>query len=78
MAETIMATDSLIPGESAWRDREPSVKVRTPLVSEVLTLVHKAKTKPQKVKILKWRCDFPIKCVQRFIKIPNFSFLIDI
>ena len=53
MAETIMATDSLVPGESAWRDREPSVKVRTPLVSEVLILVHKAKTKPQKVKILK-------------------------
>ena len=31
---------------------DPSIKVRVPLLSEILTKVHGAKTKPQKIKIL--------------------------
>ena len=31
---------------------DPSIKVREPLLSEILTKVHGAKTKPQKIKIL--------------------------
>ena len=33
--------------------KEPSVKMRTPLISEVLKKVNNAKTKPQKIKILR-------------------------
>ena len=40
------------PGK-AMPGREPSVKMRTPLISEVLKKVNNAKTKPQKIKILR-------------------------
>ena len=33
--------------------KKPSIKVREPLLSEVLTKVHRAKTKSDKVKIYK-------------------------
>ena len=38
---------------SAYPEKRPSIKVREPLLSEVLTKVHGAKTKAQKVKILR-------------------------
>ena len=37
---------------SAYPEKRPSIKVREPLLSEVLTKVHGAKTKAQKIKIL--------------------------
>ena len=50
----VMDTQLQPAGQEAWeKQKTPAVKVRTLLVSEVLTLVHKAKTKPQKVQILK-------------------------
>ena len=40
------------PGQ-AMPGKEPSVKMRTPLISEVLKKVNNAKTKPQKIKVLR-------------------------
>ena len=38
---------------SAYPEKTPSIKVRQLLLSEILTKAHKAKTKPEKVKILR-------------------------
>ena len=48
-----MDTQQQPAGQEAWESqKEPAVKVRTPLISEVLKKVNNAKAKPQKVKIL--------------------------
>jgi len=41
------------PGQAMPGENEPSVKVREPLLAEVLTKVNNAKTKKDKIKILK-------------------------
>ena len=38
---------------SAYPDRSQQIKVRQPLLSEVLSKVHRAKTKADKVRILR-------------------------
>ena len=49
----VMDTQQQPAGQEAWeKEKEPAVKVRTPLVSEILKKVNNAKAKPQKVKIL--------------------------
>jgi len=48
MAEEVMNSMNYTGSET-----KPKISVRTPLLSEVLAKVHSAKTKPQKVKILK-------------------------
>ena len=40
------------PGQAMPGENEPSVKVREPLLAEVLTKVNNAKTKKDKIKIL--------------------------
>ena len=48
-----MDTQQQPAGQEAWeKEKEPAVKVRTPLISEILKKVNNAKAKPQKVKIL--------------------------
>ena len=51
MAVQDIVNSNWTPGASM--PREPSVKMRTPLISEVLKKVNNAKTKPQKIKILR-------------------------
>ena len=55
MAQQPVEFDSNSDGSvSAYPDRsQPSIKVRVPLLSEILTKVHRAKTKGDKVKILR-------------------------
>ena len=55
MAQQPVEFDSNSDGSvSAYPDRsQPSIKVREPLLSEILTKVHRAKTKSDKVRILK-------------------------
>ena len=49
----VMDTQQQPAGQEAWeKEKEPAVKVRTPLISEILKKVNNAKAKPQKVKIL--------------------------
>ena len=53
MAQQPVEFDSNSDGSvSAYPEKRPSIKVREPLLSEVLTKVHGAKTKAQKIKIL--------------------------
>ena len=55
MAQQPVEFDSNSDGSvSAYPDRsQPSIKVRVPLLSEILTKVHRAKTKGDKVRILR-------------------------
>ena len=54
MAQQPIEFDSNSDGSvSAYPDRSQQIKVRQPLLSEILTKVHRAKTKSDKVKILK-------------------------
>ena len=55
MAQQPIEFDSNSDGSvSAYPDRsQPEIKVREPLLSEILTRVHKAKDKKDKIKILK-------------------------
>ena len=49
----VMDTQQQPAGQEAWeKEKTPAVKVRTPLISEILKKVNNAKAKPQKVKIL--------------------------
>ena len=48
-----MAVQDIVNSNWTPNDPVPSVKVRTPLLSEVFKKVNNAKTKPQKIKILK-------------------------
>jgi len=52
MAQPIEFDSNSDGSVSAYPEKRPSIKVREPLLSEVLTKVHGAKTKAQKVKIL--------------------------
>ena len=53
MAQQPVEFDSNSDGSvSAYPEKRPSIKVREPLLSEILTKVHGAKTKAQKIKIL--------------------------
>ena len=51
----VMDTQQQPAGQEAWEKprREPSVKVRTLLISEIFQKVNNAKTKPEKINILK-------------------------
>ena len=54
MAQQPIEFDSNSDGSvSAYPDRSQQIKVRQPLLSEILSKVHKAKTAPDKEKILK-------------------------
>ena len=53
MAQPIEFDSNSDGSVSAYPEKRPSIKVREPLLSEVLTKVHGAKTKAQKIKILK-------------------------
>ena len=48
-----MAVQNIVNSNWTPNDPVPSVKVRTPLLSEVFKKVNNAKTKPQKIKVLK-------------------------
>ena len=52
MAQPIEFDSNSDGSVSAYPEKRPSIKVREPLLSEVLTKVHGAKTKAQKIKIL--------------------------
>ena len=52
MAQPIEFDSNSDGSVSAYPEKRPSIKVREPLLSEVLTKVHCAKTKAQKIKIL--------------------------
>ena len=51
----VMDTDRQPAGQEAWEKpkKDPSVKVRTLLISEIFQKVNNAKTKPEKIKVLK-------------------------
>ena len=54
MAQQPIEFDSNSDGSvSAYPEKRPSIKVREPLLSEILTKVHRAKTKGDKVRILR-------------------------
>ena len=53
MAQPIEFDSNSDGSVSAYPDRSQQIKVRQPLLSEILSKVHKAKTAPDKEKILK-------------------------
>ena len=66
-----MAVQNIVNSNWTPNDPVPSVKVRTPLLSEVFKKVNNAKTKPQKIKVLKENDSPALRAICKWSFDPN-------
>ena len=71
----VMDTRQQPSGQEAWEKpkKDPSIKVKTLLISEIFQKVNNAKTKPEKIKILKTNDSDALRSVCKMSFDPNIT-----